>query len=178
MRNQKPSLTLRSRQKPSLTLRSRHKSEALREAKVWLRGLHRREILALAAELSGGLERAREVKPDSPSISRPPYRRALTAISLTHHRTSGPRLCWPGIRIDCRRFRRGPNDGTNDRRSILVPAFLQFSCTHCPYQPNTTTCERQRDELADCIPGVTTAFHPMVKIGILLNIRKRLSRTG
>jgi hypothetical protein len=33
------------------------KAEALREAKAWLRGLSRGEVLRLAAELSGGLER-------------------------------------------------------------------------------------------------------------------------
>ena len=33
------------------------KAEALREAKAWLRGLRRAEVLALTAELSGGVER-------------------------------------------------------------------------------------------------------------------------
>ena len=35
------------------------KAEALREAKVWLRGLRRAEALALTAELSGGIERSK-----------------------------------------------------------------------------------------------------------------------
>jgi len=35
------------------------KAEALREAKVWLRGLHRAEVLAVTAELSGGVARGK-----------------------------------------------------------------------------------------------------------------------
>jgi len=35
------------------------KAEALREAKAWLRGLRRAEVLALTAELSGGVERSK-----------------------------------------------------------------------------------------------------------------------
>jgi hypothetical protein len=38
------------------------KAEALREAKAWLRGLSRAEVLALAAELSGGVERGERGK--------------------------------------------------------------------------------------------------------------------
>jgi CHAT domain-containing protein len=38
------------------------KAEALREAKAWLRGLSRAEALALAAELSGGIERGERGK--------------------------------------------------------------------------------------------------------------------
>jgi CHAT domain-containing protein len=36
-----------------------HKAEALREAKDWLRGLPRADVLALTAELSGGVERGK-----------------------------------------------------------------------------------------------------------------------
>ena len=35
------------------------KAEALREAKIWLRGLSRADVLALTAELSGGVERGK-----------------------------------------------------------------------------------------------------------------------
>jgi tetratricopeptide (TPR) repeat protein len=38
------------------------KAEALREAKAWLRGLHRAEVLTLTAELSGGVERGKGTK--------------------------------------------------------------------------------------------------------------------
>ncbi len=38
------------------------KAEALREAKTWLRGLRRSEVLALTAELSGGVERGKGTK--------------------------------------------------------------------------------------------------------------------
>jgi CHAT domain-containing protein len=38
------------------------KAEALREAKTWLRGLRRSEVLAAATELSGGIERGKGVK--------------------------------------------------------------------------------------------------------------------
>jgi CHAT domain-containing protein len=38
------------------------KAEALKEAKSWLRGLRRSEVLAAATELSGGVERGKGVK--------------------------------------------------------------------------------------------------------------------
>ena len=38
------------------------KAEALREAKVWLRGLRRSEVMALTAEQSGGIERGKGTK--------------------------------------------------------------------------------------------------------------------
>jgi CHAT domain-containing protein len=38
------------------------KAEALQEAKTWLRGLRRSEVLAAATELSGGIERGKGVK--------------------------------------------------------------------------------------------------------------------
>jgi CHAT domain-containing protein len=38
------------------------KAEALREAKIWLRGLRRSEVLALTAEQSGGIERGKGTK--------------------------------------------------------------------------------------------------------------------
>jgi CHAT domain-containing protein len=38
------------------------KAEALREAKTWLRGLRRSEVLAAATELSGGIERGKGIK--------------------------------------------------------------------------------------------------------------------
>jgi hypothetical protein len=43
------------------------KAEALREAKAWLRGLRRAEALALTAELSGGIERGKDVKARRPA---------------------------------------------------------------------------------------------------------------
>jgi CHAT domain-containing protein len=43
------------------------KAEALREAKVWLRGLPRSEVLALAAEMSGGVERSKGAKARQPA---------------------------------------------------------------------------------------------------------------
>ena len=42
------------------------KAEALREAKVWLRGLRRAEVLALTAELSGGVARGKGAKARQP----------------------------------------------------------------------------------------------------------------
>ncbi len=42
------------------------KAEALREAKAWLRGLRRTEVLALTAELSGGVERGKGDKGRQP----------------------------------------------------------------------------------------------------------------
>jgi CHAT domain-containing protein len=42
------------------------KAEALREAKVWLRGLSRAEVLALTAELSGGVARGKGAKARQP----------------------------------------------------------------------------------------------------------------
>ncbi|MFI5455884.1 MAG: tetratricopeptide repeat protein [Isosphaerales bacterium] len=42
------------------------KAEALREAKAWLRGLRRAEVLALTAELSGGVARAKGAKARQP----------------------------------------------------------------------------------------------------------------
>jgi CHAT domain-containing protein len=38
------------------------KAEALQEAKTWLRGLRRSEVLAAATELSGGIERGKGAK--------------------------------------------------------------------------------------------------------------------
>jgi hypothetical protein len=43
------------------------KAEALREAKSWLRGLRRDEVLALTAELSGGAERGKGAKGRPPA---------------------------------------------------------------------------------------------------------------
>ena len=43
------------------------KAEALREAKVWLRNLGRAEVLALTAEMSGGLERGTKAKARPPA---------------------------------------------------------------------------------------------------------------
>ena len=43
------------------------KAEALREAKAWLRGLRRAEVLALTAELSGGVERGAGAKARQPA---------------------------------------------------------------------------------------------------------------
>ena len=43
------------------------KAEALREAKAWLRGLRRAEVLALTAELSGGIERGKGAKARQPA---------------------------------------------------------------------------------------------------------------
>jgi CHAT domain-containing protein len=42
------------------------KSEALREAKIWLRGLRRSEVLALTAEISRGVERGKGAKARPP----------------------------------------------------------------------------------------------------------------
>jgi CHAT domain-containing protein len=42
------------------------KAEALREAKVWLRGLRRAEVLASTAELSGGVARGKGAKARQP----------------------------------------------------------------------------------------------------------------
>ena len=42
------------------------KSEALREAKVWLRDLKRAEVLAVTALLSGGVERSKGAKEPTP----------------------------------------------------------------------------------------------------------------
>jgi hypothetical protein len=42
------------------------KAEALREAKAWLRGLRRDEVLALTAELSGGVDRGKGAKGGPP----------------------------------------------------------------------------------------------------------------
>ena len=42
------------------------KAEALHEAKAWLRGIHRAEVLAQAAELSGGIERGKGSKARQP----------------------------------------------------------------------------------------------------------------
>jgi CHAT domain-containing protein len=41
-------------------------AEALREAKEWLRGLRRAEVLALTADLSGGIERGKGVNAREP----------------------------------------------------------------------------------------------------------------
>jgi len=43
------------------------KAEALREAKAWLRGLSRAEVLAVTAELSGGVERGKGAKARPPT---------------------------------------------------------------------------------------------------------------
>jgi len=43
------------------------KAEALREAKVWLRGLRRAEVLTLTAEQSGGVERSKGAKARRPA---------------------------------------------------------------------------------------------------------------
>src|SRR5208283_2424100 len=42
------------------------KAEALREAKAWLRGLRRAEVLAVTAEMSGGFERGKGAKARRP----------------------------------------------------------------------------------------------------------------
>jgi CHAT domain-containing protein len=43
------------------------KAEALREAKVWLRGLRRSEVLAVTAALSGGIARGKGAKARPPA---------------------------------------------------------------------------------------------------------------
>jgi len=43
------------------------KAEALGEAKAWLRGLSREEVLALTAELSGGIDRSKGAKARQPA---------------------------------------------------------------------------------------------------------------
>jgi CHAT domain-containing protein len=43
------------------------KAEALREAKTWLRGLRRAELLTLAAEQSSGVERSKGTKARRPA---------------------------------------------------------------------------------------------------------------
>jgi CHAT domain-containing protein len=43
------------------------KAEALREAKFWLRGLRRAEVLALTAEMSGGADRSKGAKARPPA---------------------------------------------------------------------------------------------------------------
>src|SRR5207237_3327424 len=43
------------------------KAEALGEAKAWLRGLRRGEVLTLTAELSGGVERGKGAKARRPA---------------------------------------------------------------------------------------------------------------
>ena len=43
------------------------KAEALREAKFWLRGLRRAEVMALTAEMSGAGERGKGVKARTPA---------------------------------------------------------------------------------------------------------------
>jgi tetratricopeptide (TPR) repeat protein len=43
------------------------KAEALREAKAWLRGLHRAEVLKVSAELAGGVERSKGTKARRPA---------------------------------------------------------------------------------------------------------------
>jgi CHAT domain-containing protein len=43
------------------------KGEALREAKLWLRGLRRADVLALTSELSGGVERGKDAKARKPA---------------------------------------------------------------------------------------------------------------
>jgi len=43
------------------------KAEALREAKAWLRGLSRAEVLTLTAGLSGGVERSKGTKARQPT---------------------------------------------------------------------------------------------------------------
>jgi CHAT domain-containing protein len=43
------------------------KAEALRESKAWLRGLSRADVLALTAELSGGVERGKDFKARRPA---------------------------------------------------------------------------------------------------------------
>jgi CHAT domain-containing protein len=50
------------------------KAEALREAKAWLRGVDRSEVLSLAAELSGGVGRGKGAvgrRPDGPAAATP-----------------------------------------------------------------------------------------------------------
>ena len=60
------------------------KAEALREAKVWLRDLRRTEVLALTAELSGGVERATGVK------RRPPAEAAIRRDGGADHPYASP----------------------------------------------------------------------------------------
>ena len=52
--------------RPGLT-GSLPKAEALREAKAWLRGLHRAEVLTLTAEMSGEIERGKDAKTRQPA---------------------------------------------------------------------------------------------------------------
>jgi CHAT domain-containing protein len=47
--------------RPGLTA-AMPKAEALQEAKIWLRGLRRAEVLAAATALSGGIERGKGAK--------------------------------------------------------------------------------------------------------------------
>ena len=46
------------------------KAEALREAKAWLRGLNRAEVLAMTAALSGGVERGKGCQGQAASRAR------------------------------------------------------------------------------------------------------------
>ena len=60
------------------------KAEALREAKAWLRGLRAAEVLALTAELSGGVERGKGAKARPPAERRrdPRRRRQRPALRV------------------------------------------------------------------------------------------------
>ena len=79
------------------------KAEALREAKAWLRGLHRGEVLVVDRRAVGrrraGQRCARHASRTSSPPRSPP---AETTTGRTRPRTTGPRSCWPATRIDPR----------------------------------------------------------------------------
>ena len=77
------------------------KAEALREAKTWLRGLRRAEVLALTAEHIGRHRaRQRNQGPPAGRARRRDPRRRGQRPAVRGRRISGPRSCWPATRID------------------------------------------------------------------------------
>ena len=70
------------------------KAEALREAKAWLRGLRRAEVLALTAELSGGVERGKGAKARQPDELTTANKRRSSSSPVEKVRGIDHRLIW------------------------------------------------------------------------------------
>ena len=76
------------------------KAEALREAKTWLAGMRRSEVLTVAAALSGGVERGKGAKGRQPNELADAIPPGGDEDQPTPHPTSGLPSSWPGIRTD------------------------------------------------------------------------------
>ena len=112
------------------------------------------EVLALTAEMTGGVERSKGAKARQPAELAAAIPAVGKTTGRTRPRTTGPRSCWSATRIEKRSSPGCPIElGVSIPRQIVVDVnmvrFLQFFCIHCPCQPNATTMRTTAGAIVD-----------------------------